>query len=471
MTLQKRLYSSLAVMVRRQWAPASALSRQPHLSSSRILRLQRRYVTGPQPSSPQNFNNGSSNSSDSKSNSDALKDKKDETFENIIKSEKPLHENGHCSLEDRQPEPQQKGQTKLDPAPEAEKAEKKARPQFLKDIKDLPSEYELRRSELSKWLVQNLDKLQTTIFTAGQTLNDFTGYSAIEKLKKSIEEQDKLITQTREEVRRCKELYGAAISNRSASQREVNELLQRKHAWSPVDLERFTELYRNDHANQHAEAESEANLNAAERVLEDAQLQMTRLISARYHEEQIWSDKIRRASTWGTWALMGFNIFLFIVVQLGLEPWKRRRLVGSFEEKVKHALAESEQHNEENNRKHAAENKGSEMVLSQTDTERLERLETLQTKTLQVLSTALLAPQSPATSTAVVAEGATPAHSSGITSDVELTWRTLPERLLTSTDAAANVAVCRPEEIAGLAGAGAVFGLLVGTLITLIVKS
>jgi hypothetical protein len=422
-------------------------------------------VAGSQPPSPPNFNNGSNN------NKSDSTEKKDETFENIIKSEKPLHEDGHCSLEDRHPEPQQKGQMKPDPAPEAENIEEKARPQFLKDIKDLPSEYELRRSELSKWLVQNLDKLQTTIFTAGQTLNDFTGYSAIEKLKKSIEEQEKLISQTREDVRRCKELYGAAISNRSASQREVNELLQRKHAWSPADLERFTELYRNDHANQHAEAESEANLNSAERVLEDAQLQMTRLISARYHEEQIWSDKIRRASTWGTWALMGFNIFLFIVVQLGLEPWKRRRLVGSFEEKVKLALAESEQHSEEISRKNAAENNRSEVVLSQADTERLERLETLQTKTLQVLSTALLAPQPPATPTGVAVKPSMPAQSSGITSDVELTWRTLPERLLTSTDAQANVAICRPEEIAGLAGAGAVFGLLVGTLITLIVKN
>lgn len=58
----------------------------------------------------------------------------------------------------------------------------------------------------------------------------------------------------------------------------------------------------------------------------------------RYHEEQIWSDKIRRASTWGTFALMGVNVLLFVVVQVGLEPWRRKRLVKGFEEKVKEAV-------------------------------------------------------------------------------------------------------------------------------------
>lgn len=72
---------------------------------------------------------------------------------------------------------------------------------------------------------------------------------------------------------------------------------------------------------------------------------MASTILARYHEEQIWSDKIRRASTWGTWGLMGFNVLLFIVVQLGLEPWKRRRLVGGFEEKVREVIQEENMRN------------------------------------------------------------------------------------------------------------------------------
>ena len=142
----------------------------------------------------------------------------------------------------------------------------------------------------------------------------------------------------RQEVRSAKEDYQSAINRRSASQREVNELLQRKHAWSSTDLERFTQLYRSDHTNEQAEAHAQERLAQAERTADEAQAQLARSILARYHEEQIWSDKIRRASTWGTWGLVGFNVLLFIVVQLGLEPWKRKRLVAGFEEKVREVI-------------------------------------------------------------------------------------------------------------------------------------
>lgn len=75
-----------------------------------------------------------------------------------------------------------------------------------------------------------------------------------------------------------------------------------------------------------------------ERRAEEAGTRLSACILARYHEEQIWSDKIRRMSTWGTWGLMGINILLFVVFQIGVEPWRRRRLVKGFEDKVMEAL-------------------------------------------------------------------------------------------------------------------------------------
>ena len=75
-----------------------------------------------------------------------------------------------------------------------------------------------------------------------------------------------------------------------------------------------------------------------ERKAEEATAKLSASILARYHEEQIWSDKIRRMSTWGTWGLMGVNVLLFLVFQIGVEPWRRKRLVKGFEEKVMEAL-------------------------------------------------------------------------------------------------------------------------------------
>ena len=77
---------------------------------------------------------------------------------------------------------------------------------------------------------------------------------------------------------------------------------------------------------------------AAERKAEEVAARLSASILARYHEEQIWSDKIRRMSTWGTWGLMGVNVLLFVIFQIGVEPWRRKRLVKGFEEKVMEAL-------------------------------------------------------------------------------------------------------------------------------------
>ena len=201
-----------------------------------------------------------------------------------------------------------------------------------------------------------MDHLQSNIFIAGQRLNDLTGYSGIEALKQDIEGQgrcsdvaynlafaadnvtEKLVQSSRSELQAAREAYSTAISQRSGSQREVNELLQRKHAWTPSDLERFTALYRSDHANEQAETAAQENLVAVERRAEEAATKLSSSILARYHEEQIWSDKIRRMSTWGTWGLMGVNVLLFLVFQIGVEPWRRKRLVKGFEEKVMEAL-------------------------------------------------------------------------------------------------------------------------------------
>ena len=206
----------------------------------------------------------------------------------------------------------------------------------------LPSQAEYRRSHISKRFTSLMDHLQSNVFLASQRLNDLTGYSGIETLKRSIESQETFVQQARAAVRAAKDAYSTAISQRSASQREVNELLQRKHAWTPQDLERFAALYRSDHANEQTEIKAAEELAAAERVAEEAQAKLGRSILARYHEEQIWSDKIRRMSTWGTWGLMGVNVLLFVIFQVGVEPWRRKRLVSGFEEKVREAIVERE---------------------------------------------------------------------------------------------------------------------------------
>lgn len=210
--------------------------------------------------------------------------------------------------------------------------------QIHQEIVDLPSQKEKRKSEWSKKLTSSLESLQETILKATRVLNDVTGYSSIEKLKQSIEKLEDELKDSKQNVKDAKKAYNEAIHTRSKSQREVNELLTRKHDWNSRDLERFTELYRNDHTNELQENNAQKQLAEAELKVDGVQLKLTQLILTRYHEEQIWSDKIRQASTWGTWMIMGANLLLFIVATFFVEPWKRKRLVNAFEKQVKETL-------------------------------------------------------------------------------------------------------------------------------------
>jgi sensitive to high expression protein 9 len=203
---------------------------------------------------------------------------------------------------------------------------------------ELPSAEEGRRLAISKRFSKLMDHVQGNIFVASQRINDLTGYSGIEALKERITILEKRVSDAQELVRSSRLTYKTTVADRASTQREVTTLLARKDSWTPSDLERFTALYRMDHSNEQAVSEAATRLADAEREAEHSASKLSSSILSRYHEEQIWSDKIRRMSTWGTWGLMGVNVLLFLIFQLGFEPWRRRRLVHGFEEKVREAL-------------------------------------------------------------------------------------------------------------------------------------
>lgn len=177
-------------------------------------------------------------------------------------------------------------------------------------------------------------KSETSIKTLAQALNQITGYNKIEEHKAAVQQLEKEVKEARMAVKVAKKCYSDAIEQRSALQREVNELLTRKNSWFPVDVERFTELYKSDHKNQKSESDAKEQLENAEQAFDSAQLKFGSKILTRYHEEQLWSDKIRQALTWGTWVITGVNICLFVVATFFVEPWKRRRLVNAFHGQV-----------------------------------------------------------------------------------------------------------------------------------------
>lgn len=122
----------------------------------------------------------------------------------------------------------------------------------------------------------------------------------------------------------------------------MNELLQRKSSWTDGDVSAFTSLVRSDHQLEQHEVATKAKVSENEDALDREFGELMRAILARYHEEQVWSDKIRSASTYGSMMVLGVNVVVFLLAIVVVEPWKRRRLAQTFEKKVEEMATETQ---------------------------------------------------------------------------------------------------------------------------------
>lgn len=196
-------------------------------------------------------------------------------------------------------------------------------------------------SQLRQQIDQYTASLAVTFSQLGKEINKVTGYGEIEVLKQRVVQQEARIEAVRRAAREAKKAYDRAVLQRASSQREVNDLLQRKSNWNDEDVIRFTSLVRQDHLHEQEESRAKVGATQAEDSVEREFSELMRVILNRYHEEQAWSDKIRSASTYGSLAVMGVNMLVFLLAIVFIEPWKRRRLAQTFERKVEEMSAQS----------------------------------------------------------------------------------------------------------------------------------
>ncbi|KAL6353482.1 hypothetical protein LRP88_13977 [Fusarium phalaenopsidis] len=235
---------------------------------------------------------------------------------------------GHPNFEKPAEEEEKPHTLRVEAKTENEKPNETAQPQETRSrAEDLRNLAYAQLSELKEKFARAMDTLQNRAMNASQTLNDITGYTSIEAIKRQNAVLETQLAEAHDRVRNARQAYKTSNASRAATQREVTTLLARKDSWSPGDLERFTELYRADHVLEGEVVASQEALTEAEADEQSLSMRLNAGMLKRYHEEQIWSDRIRRASTWGTWGLMGMNFVLFVVLQFVAEPWKRRRLV------------------------------------------------------------------------------------------------------------------------------------------------
>ncbi|KAI7956447.1 hypothetical protein MJO28_003542 [Puccinia striiformis f. sp. tritici] len=201
-----------------------------------------------------------------------------------------------------------------------------------------PKTEKFNHSEYLKPIKQHFKTVQTNLTDQlsdlPTKLSQITGYGDIDKLKSLVTQTESDLRASRENAIQAKNQFNQAALKRAESIKEVNDLLARKASWSDLDLARFTTLVRTDHSNEQAESEAKKNLVEAEAKVDNQFTNMMQAILTRYHEEQVWSDKIRALSTTFSLSITLINVLVFLAAIVLVEPYKRLKVVSEVEERI-----------------------------------------------------------------------------------------------------------------------------------------
>lgn len=156
-------------------------------------------------------------------------------------------------------------------------------------------------------------------------VNQITGYDTCQELKHRVIIADQQLTSLKAALGNSRKAYNQAVALRSSCQKDLNSLLQSKPSWRTDDLIRFTELYKQEMELEKSEHQAKIENDSLEIQVDDAHQKFLDALRERYQGEQLWADKIRQLSSYGTFGLIIFNTIMFILFQLFLEPRRRTR--------------------------------------------------------------------------------------------------------------------------------------------------
>lgn len=224
--------------------------------------------------------------------------------------------------------------TNIEKDEEKEKEPKLYPKSYLTKFKESINESKIAYSTQMKVLKKKLDDIPVLLSNANKSINEVTGYDTIQSLKSSIKSIEIELYQDRISLERESKKLKLISVRQNDTQNLINDLLSRKSTWSPIDLKSFTETYNENQQNLQDLENQKQKVESLEKKVKIMEQDVHNLILKRYHEEQIWSDKIRKLSTYGTLLLLVINLLSFFALHLLFEPRKRRRLVAAFEKET-----------------------------------------------------------------------------------------------------------------------------------------
>ena len=190
------------------------------------------------------------------------------------------------------------------------------------------------RHKLHLWIEHTKPVAKDKLIEWNHKWNDYSGYAEINALKEQVQRQSDRLSELQHNKNVAKMVYLQAVSDRSASQRRINDLLSRKSSWKDDDLTEYTTLLHSEHNHVRAEERSQLEYERTESEMQRGFDDLMRSVMRRYHEEHLWSDRVRSISTYVSVGLGILNVMVFILALFFVEPFKRRRLAQTLETRL-----------------------------------------------------------------------------------------------------------------------------------------
>ena len=142
-----------------------------------------------------------------------------------------------------------------------------------------------------------------------------SGTREILQLKEQVQESSAKFDETQRNVTQARGDLDQALKAWEDSQRQHTRLLQVRDSWTNEQAQEFAGLVQKEIEVRNNLEEAKQMLVKRETELSKSQLAYMDQLRRRYHEEQIWQDKWRVLSTFGTWGLIVLNSAVFLVSQ------------------------------------------------------------------------------------------------------------------------------------------------------------
>mmetsp|Transcript_23221 Transcript_23221/g.38258 ORF Transcript_23221/g.38258 Transcript_23221/m.38258 type:complete len:442 (-) Transcript_23221:68-1393(-) len=168
--------------------------------------------------------------------------------------------------------------------------------------------------------------------------NEHSGTHEISKLKELVHNSSLKFDKQQRLVADARKAIDHALSTWEESQIKHAQLMQVRDKWTPAQALEFAKLLEK-------EVQVRSNLEQAKKDLAEKETHQSKLqidymnnLRKRYHEEQIWTDKWRILSTYGTWGLIALNSVVFLISQYLFKVRERSRMK-DFETLLKETLS------------------------------------------------------------------------------------------------------------------------------------